>query len=81
MTNITRLLLEMDEEAIACQTVAYYELALDDDLLLYVLERKQLNFLKFIWAFGKNCFGQRYDYIEGESTPQMRLHLEYIKFQ
>lgn len=66
ITNITRLLLEKGEEALACQAAAYYELALDDDLLLYVIERKQFNFLKFVWAFGKNCLGQRFDYIESE---------------
>lgn len=62
MTNILKILLEMDEEVLACQLVAYYELSLDDDLVLYALEKKLFSFLKFIWIFQKNFLGQRYLY-------------------
>lgn len=40
MTNILKILLFKGEEPLACQLSAYYELALDDDMIFRAVENQ-----------------------------------------
>lgn len=58
-TNILKILLERGEEKVACLLIAFYEVALEDDMIFRAIENKHFQFLQFIWAFNKNLLGPR----------------------
>ena len=47
------------EEKLACQLTAFYELALDDDMIFRAIENTQFQWLQYVWVFGKNYLGPR----------------------
>ena len=49
----------MKEEAILCLIVAYYEIYLDQDLIIVSLKDSSYQFLMYVWAFQKNYIGER----------------------
>ncbi len=51
MTNILKISLQKEEERIACMVTAYYEINLDEDMLIQALATEQYEWLKFVWGF------------------------------
>lgn len=51
MTNIIKLALKNEEENIACIATAYYEINLDEDMLIKALAGEKYEWLKYVWAF------------------------------
>ena len=59
MANIVKILLYRDETKLACFLTAYYELAVDEEMIIYAIEQKEFEWLSYVWAFGKNYIGPR----------------------
>lgn len=59
MSNIIRILLYRSEIGLACTATAYYEVALDEDMIFSAFEHKNFEWLSYVWAFGKNYIGAR----------------------
>ncbi|CDW78613.1 UNKNOWN [Stylonychia lemnae] len=59
MTNILKILLFRGEEKLACLLTAYYEIAIDDDMIFRAVENMHFYWLQFVWAFNKNVLGPR----------------------
>jgi hypothetical protein len=59
MASIIKILLYRDEIKLACFLTSYYELSLDEDLIIQAIEQKQFEWLNYVWAFGKNYIGPR----------------------
>ena len=57
MANIIKVLLFKKEEKLACLLTSYYELSLDEESYYQAVEGKKFEWLKFVWAFGKNYIG------------------------
>eukprot|EP00347_Sterkiella_histriomuscorum_P022855 403336899 len=93
MTNILKILLFKQEEKLACMLTAYYELAIDDDMIFRAIENMHYHWLQFVWAFKKNFLGPRnsvdstpitytqlFDIIKNmyESTNQIKEGIRFI---
>lgn len=59
MTNTLKIALQKEEEKIACIIVAYYEIALEEEMIIRALSGNSYTFLMFVWAFDKNYIGAR----------------------
>lgn len=59
MANIAQILLYKQEEKLACLLTAYYELSLEKEAFVQAVQNKKFDWLKYVWAFGKNCYGSR----------------------
>lgn len=59
LTNILKILLFKGEEKLACVLTAYYEIALEEDIIYRAVEHGHFQFLQYVWAFKKNFLGQR----------------------
>lgn len=59
MTNVLKISLQKDEEKLACVITAYYEVALEEELIIRALTSENYEWLFFLWAFDKNYIGQR----------------------
>ena len=57
MSQILKVTLEKDEEKLSCIIISYYEINLDEDLLVKALSQDRYLCLMFIWAFNKNYIG------------------------
>jgi hypothetical protein len=61
MTNILKVILQRNEEKIGCVITAYYELEIDEEMIFKAITNEHFQWLKFLWAFKKNCVGPRID--------------------
>ena len=59
MSNIVQVLLYKKEQKLACLLTAYYELSLEDEAFINAVKRQYFDWLKYVWAFGKNYSGSR----------------------
>jgi hypothetical protein len=59
LTNILKIALSKDEERVACMITAYYEINLDEEMLITALATEQYEWLKFVFGFQKNFLGSR----------------------
>ena len=59
MTNILKIALQKEEEMIACIITAYYEVTLEQEMLIKALSMDNFKWLQFLWAFQKNFIGSR----------------------
>ena len=57
MTNVLKIALQKDEEKLACIIIAYYEVALEQDMIIRALTNENYEWLFFTWAFDKNYIG------------------------
>jgi hypothetical protein len=57
MANIVKILLYRGEEKLACLLTAYYEIALDREMIRAALNSKNYEWLQYVYAFGKNFVG------------------------
>ena len=57
MTNVLKIALQKDEEKLACIIIAYYEVALEQDMIIRALTNENFEWLFFTWAFDKNYIG------------------------
>ena len=59
MATIVRVLLYKGEEKLACLLTAYYEIEFKKEMITSAIEKDHLEWLKYVWAFGKNYEGIR----------------------
>jgi hypothetical protein len=59
MSNVLKIALQKDEEKLACIIVSYYEVALEEEMVVRALANENYQFLLFVWAFDKNYIGPR----------------------
>lgn len=59
MTNILKIALSKNEEKIACIISAYYEIALEEEMIVRAISKDNYQWLLFTWAFDKNYIGAR----------------------
>lgn len=59
MTSILKILLNKNEEKLACLMTTYYQLALDDDMICRAIEHQHYEWLQYVWVFKKNFLGPR----------------------
>ena len=59
MTNVLKIALQKEEEKLACIITAYYEVALEEEMIIRALTSENYEWLMFVWAFGKNYIGLR----------------------
>lgn len=60
MTNVLKMAIEKDEEKLACIITAYYEVELNEDMIIKALTSENFEWLFFVWAFDKNYIGLRH---------------------
>jgi hypothetical protein len=60
MTNVLKIALQKEEEKLACIITAYYEIALEEEMIIRALSSPSYRWLLFVWAFDKNCIGSRF---------------------
>lgn len=51
MTNILKIALQKEEELIACIITAYYEVTLEQEMLIKALSMDNFKWLQFLYAF------------------------------
>lgn len=59
MTNVLKIALQKDEEKISCIITAYYEVSLEEEMIIRALANYNYHWLMFVWAFDKNYVGPR----------------------
>jgi hypothetical protein len=59
MASIVKILLFRGEQKLACLLTSMYEISLDYPMLEAAIDHKQYEWLKYVWAFGKNYIGPR----------------------
>ena len=59
MTNVLKIALSKNEEKLACIITAYYEVALEEEMIIRALTESNYEWLQFTWAFEKNYIGQK----------------------
>ena len=59
MTNVLKIALQKDEEKLACIITAYYEIALEEEMIVRAIALGNYKWLQFAWAFDKNYIGSR----------------------
>lgn len=59
MTDILKIILFKNDEKLACLLTAFYEIAIDDDMLFRALEKNNFIWLQYVWSFKKNFLGPR----------------------
>lgn len=59
MTNVLKISLQGGEERISCIITAYYEVALEEEMIVRALANQNYHWLMFVWAFDKNYVGPR----------------------
>lgn len=70
-SNIVKILLFREEEKLACFLTAYYEVHIFQEMIACAIDKGHLQWLNYLWAFGKNFWGTRRhaNMIEGEGRP------------
>ncbi len=59
MTNVLKIALQKEEEKLACIIIAYYEVTIEQEIIIKALSMDNYLMLKYLWAFEKNYVGQR----------------------
>lgn len=59
MSNILKIALQKEEEMLACIITAYYEVVIEQEMLIKALSTDNYTWLKFVWSFDKNYIGNR----------------------
>ena len=59
MTNVLKIALQKDEEKLSCIITAYYEVIIEQDMIIKALSIDNYQWLQFLYAFDKNYLGQR----------------------
>ena len=59
MSNILKIALQKNEETVACIITAYYEIELEEDMVVRAITSNNYHWLLFVWAFDKNYIGLR----------------------
>lgn len=59
MTNVLKIALQKEEEKLACIITAYYEVTIEQEMLIKALSMDNYEWLLFLWAFQKNYIGIR----------------------
>jgi len=59
MTNVLKIALQKEEEKLACIITAYYEVIIEQEMVIKALSMDNYQWLLFIWAFEKNFLGYR----------------------
>lgn len=57
MTNVLKISLQKEEEKLACVITAFYEVALDQEMIMRAITSENYEWLLFVWAFNKNYLG------------------------
>ena len=57
ITPLTKLLLSKEEEKLACLVIAYYEISLEQDMIINSVTLENFEWLFYVWAFEKNYIG------------------------
>jgi hypothetical protein len=57
MTNVLKIALQKEEEKLACIITAYYEVTLEEEMIIRALTSENYQWLFFVWAFDKNYIG------------------------
>ena len=60
MTNVLKIALQKEEEKLSCVITAYYEIAIEEDMVVRALDLHNYEWLQFVWAFDKNYIGSRH---------------------
>jgi hypothetical protein len=61
MANLVKICLSKGEEKLACHLTNFYEIGIDESLLIRAIETKQFNWLKHVWVMKKHYIGLRSD--------------------
>ena len=61
MANLIKICLYKGEEKLACHLTNFYEIAIDEELLIRAVETKQFQWIKHVWVMKKNWLGVRND--------------------
>jgi hypothetical protein len=61
MSKILRIIMNWQEEKLACIITIEYEIILDEEMLFNAVEKEQFNWLFYLWASRKNQLGNRND--------------------
>jgi len=59
MTNVLKIALSKDEEMLACIITAYYEVVLEEEMIVRALANENYQWLLYVFAFEKNYVGPR----------------------
>jgi hypothetical protein len=59
MANVVKILLYRGEEKLACLLTAYYEISIDEEMIISAIDHGHFDWLNFVFAFGKNYTGVR----------------------
>lgn len=51
MTNILKIALQKEEEKIACVITAYYEIDLQEEMIIRAITNNNYQWLMYVWAF------------------------------
>lgn len=51
MTNVLKIALQKEEEKLACIITAYYEVTIEQEMLIKALSMDNYEWLLFLWAF------------------------------
>ena len=54
MTNVLKIALQLEEEMLACVITAFYEVNVEQEMIIKALSINNFEWLKFLWAFDKN---------------------------
>ena len=74
MTNVLKIALTKDEEKIACIITAYYEVALEEEMIIRALANSNYEWLMFVFGFDKNYIGPRHKK-DAPAIPIKYVHL------
>ena len=61
MTNMLKIALNLNEEFLASVIVAYNDLCMDEDLVIFIIKNEFFDVLKYVFAFDRNYIGIRED--------------------
>lgn len=59
MTNVLKIALQKEEEVLACVITGYYEVIVEQEMIIKALSMDNYKWLFFLWGFEKNYIGQR----------------------
>lgn len=59
MTNVLKIALQKEEEKLSCIIIAYYEVTIEQEMIIKALSMDNYLMLQYLWAFDKNYIGQR----------------------
>ena len=60
MTNVLKIALQREEEALACVITGFYEVVIEQEMVIKALSMDNYRWLLFLWAFEKNFLGPRH---------------------